>query len=47
MRGWKEERERKIIAAVANPISLSYVNDICSQKDALENLNRMWQKGAI
>ena len=37
-------RETKIIAAVANPISLGYVNDICSHKGALEDVSGMWQE---
>lgn len=36
-------REGKIIAA-ANPIMLGYMNDICTQKDALGDRSRMWQK---
>lgn len=37
--------ETKIITAVANPVSLSCVNDICLHKGALEGVSRMWQGG--
>lgn len=36
-------REGKIIA-VANPKMPGYMNDICTQKDALGDRSRMWQK---
>lgn len=38
-------RGTKIIDAVANPVSLDYMNDICSHKGALKDVIRMWQKG--
>ena len=34
----------KIIAAVANPVSLGYMNDIWSHKGALEGAGGMWQE---
>lgn len=37
--------ETKIIASVANPVSLGYMNDICSHKGALEDVEECGRRG--